>query len=124
MALYVKLYRDTDNPLGYPDDYPADSMESNKDPGPPWVQMERQEYESLVLKSRDIARTLVDQKTAEKNSSDAQKLDAIKRLFDDGQVIDDAWASATNPQKFDLGRIAFKILNKQRKAILDQYRPE
>lgn len=124
MALYVKLYRDTDNPFGFPDDYPAESMESNKDPGPPWVQMERQEYESLVLKSRDIARTLVEQKVSEKNSSDAQKLDALKRLFDDCEAIDDTWATATNAQKFDLAQKTFRILRRQRKAILDQYRPE
>jgi len=124
MALYVKLYRDTDNPFGYPDDYPADSMESDKDPGSPWVQMAKQEYESLVLKSRDIARTLVDQKTADKNSSDAQKLDALRRLFDDGDAIDDAWATATNAQKFDIGRIAYKIQRRNKRKILEDYKPE
>lgn len=124
MTLYVKLYKDTDNPFNLPEDYPADAVELDKDPGPPWVQMERREYESLVAKSQDIARTLIDQKKAEKSSSDAQKLDALKRLFDDGKVIMDAWPNLTNSQKLDLVPIVFDLLFKQRRQILDQYRPE
>jgi hypothetical protein len=50
------------------------------------------------------------------------KLDALKRLFDEAEVIDDAWATATNAQKFDLARNTFKILRRIRGFILDQYR--
>lgn len=124
MALYVKLYRDTDNPFGFPDDYPAESVESEMDPGSPWVQMSKHDYEALVVKSRDIARSLIDQKASEKNSSDAQKLDALKRLFDDGKAIRDSWPSLTNSQKLDLVPIVFDLIFKQRRQILDQYRPE
>ncbi len=52
------------------------------------------------------------------------KLDALKRLFDDCEAIDDNWATATNAQKFDLAQKTFRILSKQRRQILDQYRPE
>lgn len=52
------------------------------------------------------------------------KLDALKRLFDDCEAIDDNWATATNAQKFELAQKTFRILRKQRRQILDQYRPE
>ncbi len=52
------------------------------------------------------------------------KIDALKRLFDDCEAIDDVWANATNAQKFDLAQKTFRILRRQKRAILDQYRPE
>lgn len=64
---------------------------------------------------------------ARRNDRDAvstQKLDALKRLFDDCEAIDDAWATATNAQKFDLAQKTFKILRRQKRTIIDQYRPE
>lgn len=87
MPLFVKLYGDTENPLGYPDDYPADSMESNKDPGPPWIQMEKSDYISLVEKSRSIARGLIDQARAEEAQSFEQKISSLEAAFDQLQSI-------------------------------------
>lgn len=114
------------NPCGFPADYPAEMMElpDGSKIDPPWVEMSKEEYESLSLKSREIARSLIEQKNFERAADDTQKLDALKRLFDEAEAIDDAWATATNAQKFELCRTTFKILRRQRRQILDQYRPE
>lgn len=114
------------NPFGFPADYPAEMMElpDGSKIDPPWVEMSKEQYEALSLKSREIAKSLIEQKKSESATSDAQKLDALKRLFDDCEAIDDNWATATNAQKFDLAQKTFRILRKQRRQILDQYRPE
>ncbi len=123
--MFVLLYGDTENPLGFPSDYPKEAIESElKNPGAPWVKMDRSEYEALITKNREIARSIIEQSKQDKDSSDTQKIDALKRLFDDCEAIDDAWATATNAQKFDLAQKTFKILRRQKRTIIDQYRPE
>lgn len=123
----VLLWGDVENnPNGFPADYPAEMMELpvGSKITPPWVEMSKVQYEALSLKSREIAKSLIDQKRSEAAASDAQKLDTLKRLFDDGKVIRDAWPSLTNAQKFDLIPIVFDLLFKQRHQMLAQYRPE
>lgn len=89
MALYVKLYRDSENPFGFPDDYPSEAMESEKDPGSPWIQMTNQEYEALVIKSREIARSLINQsKEAEKVESGA-KVASLEDTFNQLELIEE-----------------------------------
>lgn len=123
--MFVLLYGSTENPLGLPSDYPKEAIESeSKDPGAPWVKMERSEYEALITKNREIARSIIEQSKQDKDSSDTQKIDVLKRLFDEAEAIDDAWATATRAQKDDLARNTFKILRRQKRSILDQYRPE
>lgn len=114
------------NPRGFPVDYPRDSKRiDDKDQVPDgWIETTEEAYKLLVQSSYAEVAAINAQFEANAKDSDKAKLDALKRLFDDGQAIDDAWASATNQQKFDLGHIAFKILNKQRRQILDQFRPE
>lgn len=87
MPLYVKLYRDKENPFGFPDDYPADSINTDKDPGPPWIQMKESEYMSLVEKSRSIARSLIDQAKAEEVQSFEQKISSLEATFNQLQSI-------------------------------------
>lgn len=123
--MFVLLYGSTENPLGFPDDYPKEAIESeSKDPGPPWVKMTRSEYDALIVKNREIARSIIEQSNVVKEADDSAKLDALKRLFDEAEAIDDSWASATNAQKFELAQKTFRILRRQKRAILDQYRPE
>lgn len=81
MPLFVKLHGSTDNPLGLPSDYPADSINTDKDPGPPWIQMEESEYMSLVEKSRSIARGIIDQAKAEEVQSFEQKISSLEAAF-------------------------------------------
>lgn len=58
-----------------------------------------------------------------KDTTNNNKIKALRDLFDAGDAIDAAWSSATNPQKMDLGRTAWQIVRKYKQAILDTYRP-
>lgn len=124
MPLYVKLYRDTENPLGLPDDYPADAITTDADPGQPWVRMSKAEYDALVDKNRDAARALIDQIKSDKDASDSQKLDSLKSLFDKCDATAAIWPTATRAQKDDFVEDFYKIIRRQKRQILDQYRPE
>ena len=116
----------SENKRGLPAGYPRESTKiENKDPIPEgWIEISNADYRNLVeLYRAEVAgiNALIDSSAKD---SDAQKLDALKRLFDEAEAIDDAWATATNAQKFELCRTTFKILRRQRRQILDQYRPE
>jgi len=113
-----------ENPKGFPADYPRDSREVDDKTDAPedWIAVTLDEYGNII--SSSYAEVAEINSRLERESKDAEntKLDALKRLFDESEVIDDAWASATNQQKFDLARNTFKILRKIRGFILDQYR--
>lgn len=114
------------NPCGFPADYPAEMMElpDGSKIDPPWVEMSKEEYESLSLKSREIARSLIEQKNSEMAIGDAQKLDGLSRLFDKCDATAAIWATATRAQKDDFLEDFYKIIRRQKRQILDQYRPE
>jgi len=122
----VLLYKDTDNPLGIPGEYPAVTkpLRNGEKVEAPWVEMRDAELQELIRSMSSQVDAIFKARADSEKASEHSKLDALKRLFDDGDAIDDAWATATNAQKFDLGRIAYKILRRQRRQILDQYRPE
>jgi len=113
-----------ENPKGFPADYPRDSREVDDKTVAPegWISVTHEEYRNLV--SSSYAEVAEINSRLERESKDAEntKLDALKRLFDDAEVIDDSWSTATNAQKFDLARNTFKILRRIRGFILDQYR--
>lgn len=115
-----------ENKRGFPADYPRESTRiDDNDPIPEgWIEITELDYKLLVESAYAEVASINAQFEATEKSNDAQKLDALKRLFDDGQVINDGWATATNVQKFELCRTTFKILSRQRRQILDQYRPE
>jgi len=117
MRFAVLQYKNTDNPRGFPGEYPAQTfpLSDGESVKSPWVEMDEAQ---LVAEVETIAQTSRDSE----KSSESDKLDALKRLFDEAEAIDDAWATATNQQKFDLARNTFKILRKIRGFILDQYR--
>lgn len=58
-----------------------------------------------------------------KDTTNNNKIKALKDLFDAGDAIDAIWATAANQQQKDLGRIGWQIVRKYKQAILDTYRP-
>ncbi len=116
------------NPEGIPGEWYIDAREFSGEKLPE----ELSSIGYVLMSAEDFEKRLSDYKVAfdewnaakrsDRDASDAQKLDALKRLFDEAEVIDDAWATATNAQKFDLARNTFKILRRIRGFILDQYR--
>jgi len=122
----VLLYKDTDNPLGIPGEYPAVTkpLKDGEKVEAPWVEMGDSELQELIRLMSPQVDAIFKARADSEKASEHSKLDALKRLFDDCEAIDDAWASATNAQKFELAQKTFRILRKQRRQILDQYRPE
>jgi hypothetical protein len=114
----------SENPKGFPADYPRDSREVDDKTVAPegWISVTHEEYRNLVSSSYAEVDEINSRLERESKDADAQRLDALKRLFDEAEAIDDAWATATNAQKFDLARNTFKILRRIRGFILDQYR--
>jgi len=60
---------------------------------------------------------------AAKETTNNNKIKTVKDLFDAGDLIDAKWATATNQEQKDLGRIAFQVVRKMKQALLDIYRP-
>lgn len=52
------------------------------------------------------------------------RLDSFKQLFQDGRAIESNWATATNAQKLELGRINFRILWMARTSLAELIKPE
>ncbi len=115
-----------ENTLGFPPDYPRESTHVGDDDQIPngWLEISELEYKALVESGYAQVASINAQNEAAEKSSNTTKLDALKRLFDDYEAIDDQWATATNAQKFELAQKTFRILRRQKRAILDQYRPE
>jgi hypothetical protein len=122
----VLLYKHTDNPLGLPEDYPAYTkpLVGGEKIDPPWIVMEDAALKGLIQSMYDQVALIYKARADAEKASEQSKLDALKRLFDDCEAIDDNWATATNAQKFELAQKTFRILRRQRRQILDQYRPE
>jgi len=115
-----------ENPKGFPADYPRDSREvDDKTPAPEgWILVTREEYREIV--SAGYAEVAAINARLERELKDAEntKLDALKRQFDRIEALEKGWDSATNQQKFDGLLDVIKIITRQRRSILDQYRPE
>jgi uncharacterized protein YjgD (DUF1641 family) len=124
MRFSVLKYKDTDNPRGFPGEYPAQTypLRDGESVKAPWVEMDEAQLEELKQSLVAEVETIAQASRDSEKRSESDKLDALKRLFDEAEVIDDAWATATNAQKFDLARNTFKILRRIRGFILDQYR--
>lgn len=122
----VLFYRDTDNPLGIPGDYPAITkpLKDGEKVEAPWVEMRDAELQELIRSMSPQVDAIFKARADSEKASEHSKLDTLKRLFDEGKVIRDAWPGLTNSQKLDLLPIVFDLLFKQRRQILDQYRPE
>lgn len=114
MALYVKLYRDKENPFGFPDDYPADSINTDKDPGPPWVEMSKEQYSALIEKNRSIARSLIDQAEAEEAQVSEQKVSSLESAFNQLQSIENKFEGVGRLEPEDQLALSIHIM----KAVL------
>jgi len=124
MRFAVLQYKNTDNPRGFPGEYPAQTypLRDGESVKAPWVEMDEAQLEELKQSFVAEVETIAQTSRDSERRSESDKLDALKRLFDEAEAIDDAWATATNAQKFDLARNTFKILRRIRGFILDQYR--
>lgn len=115
-----------ENPKGYPAGYPRDSREVDDKTTPPegWFETTREEYRILISSFYNEVALINEQVERTAKDLDNTKLDALKQLFADGKVIRDGWAGLSNGQKLELVPIVFDLLFKQRRQILEQYRPE
>ena len=124
MKFAVLTYAHTDNPRGFPDDYPAQTypLSDGESVKSPWVEMSEEQLAELKRSfSTEVASV---EKAARDADRDAEntKLDALKRQFDRLETLEKGWDSATNPQRFDGLLDVIKILTRQRGFILDQHR--
>lgn len=113
-----------ENPKGFPADYPRDSREVDDKTDAPegWIAVTLNEYRNIISSSYAEVAEINSRLEIESKDAENTKLDALKRLFDEMEAIDDAWATATRSQKDEMARNAAKILRKIRGFILDQYR--
>lgn len=126
MRFAALTYANTDNPRGFPDDYPAQTylLRDGESAKSPWVEMSEDQLAELKRSfSTEVASVEKAARDADKDAENT-KLDALKRQFDRLETLENGWDSATNQQKFDGLLDVIKILTRQRRSILDQYRPE
>lgn len=126
MRFAVLQYNDTENPLAFPGEYPAQThiLADGDSVKQPWVEMDDLQLAELKERLYPQVESIVVAKRDSDKRAESDKLDALKRLFDECEAIDDVWPTATNAQKFELAQKTFRILRRQKRAILDQYRPE
>lgn len=60
---------------------------------------------------------------ADKETANNNKIQALKKLFDDGDAIEAIWPTATNAQQKELAVISYRLLRKMKQMILDIYKP-
>lgn len=122
----VLQYKNTDNPLGLPGDYPAHTrpLRDGEKVSAPWVEMSEEELSALSASLLPQVKAIFDARSAAEKANDAQKLDALRTLFDKCDATAAIWGSATRAQKDDFLEDFYKIIRRQKRQILDQYRPE
>jgi hypothetical protein len=122
----VLQYKNTDNPLGIPGDYPAQTrpLRDGEEVDAPWVEMTEHELGALSESLLPQVKAIFDARSATEKSNDAQKLGALRVLFDKCDATAAIWGSATRAQKDDFLEDFYKIIRRQKRQILDQYRPE
>ena len=64
------------------------------------------------------------EKASAQRLSNEQKIDGLDRLFDKCDATAAIWQSATRSQKDEFIEDFYKIIRRQKRQILDQYRPE
>lgn len=113
-----------ENPKGFPAGHPRDSLEVDDKTVTPigWRAATPEEYRNLVSSSYEEVAEINSRIERESKEAENTKLETLRRLFTESEAIDDDWKTATDQQKFDLARNTFKILNRIRGFILDQYR--
>lgn len=116
----------TENIRGYPSDYPRDSKRiDDKDQVPSgWIEITEEAYRLIVQSTYADVAAINYQFDDSLRNSDSSKIDALKNLFDKCDATAAIWGSATRAQKDDFIEDFYKIIRRQKRQILDQYRPE
>lgn len=117
----------TANPLGFPVDYPLNAYPEwpDKDPLPAgYIQVTKEEWERRITENRALVQSIIDAQRSTEQTAERNKMDAFKQLFQDGRAIESNWATATNAQKLELGRINFRILWLARTSLVELVKPE
>lgn len=114
------------NSEGFPADYPRDSKRiSDGDPVPVgWIKITEDEYTRLVQSSYAEVAAINAAREETSRATDREKIQTVRQLFADCDAIDNDWANATNAQKFELARKAFKILRRIKGLVIDNLRDE
>lgn len=110
MSLFVKLYRDVPNPLGFPSDYPSDATESEVALGHPWIEMSKEDYSALIEKNRSIARAIIDQAKAAEDQSVNAKTSSLESTFDQLQSIANKFEGAGRLEPEDQLALSIHIM--------------
>jgi len=115
-----------ENIRGYPTNYPRDSKRiDDKDQVPSgWIEITEEAYRLLVQSAYVEVSAINSQFDDSLKNSDSSKIDALKNLFDRCDSTIAIWSTATRAQKDDFLEDFYKIIRRQKRKILDQYRPE
>lgn len=117
----------TPNPLGFPGEYPVNAYPQwpDLDPLPSgYIQVTKEEWERRINDNRDSVQAILDAQKTSEQTAERSRINAFKQLFQDGRAIESNWATATNAQKFELGRINFRILWLARTTLAELIKPE
>lgn len=114
------------NAEGFPADYPRESkrVDDNAEIPDGWIKTTESEYTHLVQSSYAEVAALNAAKEETSRATEREKIQTVRQLFADCDAIDNDWANATNAQKFELARKAFKILRRIKGFVIDNLRDE
>lgn len=114
------------NAEGFPADYPRESkrVDDNAEIPDGWIKTTESEYTRLVQSSYAEVAALNAAKEETSRATEREKIQTVRQLFADCDAIDNDWANATNAQKFELARKAFKILRRIKGFVIDNLRDE
>ena len=118
-----------DNPDSLPLDWYRDARKSGPVLDPAllaigYTLMTDAEFDQYQADHRDEFVANRSARESERVLSDKAKLDALRALFDKCDATAAIWGSATRAQKDDFLEDFYKIIRRQKRQILDQYRPE
>lgn len=111
MSLYVKLYRDVSNPLGFPSDYPAEAVESKVVLDPPWIEISKEDYLALINKNRALVVNIIEQAKVSTDATKEQKTSSLLATFDELQAIKDKFVGAGKLEATEQLDLSIHILN-------------
>lgn len=126
MKLIILPYSATPNPLGFPGDYPAERrlVDDAAEVPAGWIVVTEEEYRTRIDTHYAAVAAINEAAKATEETDERNRLTAFKQLLQDGRAIDQNWASATNAQKIELGRISFRILWMARTSLAELVKPE
>lgn len=126
MKIIILPYSATQNPLGFPGDYPANrkSIDDAVEVPAGWIVVTEEEYRTRIETHYAAVAAINESVKANAETDERNRLTAFRQLFQDGRAIESNWATATNAQKLELGRINFRILWLARTSLAELVKPE